>query len=202
MSGLSMRSPTIHLGLTILFLLSACTANFQDVSMTNVPVTTFRAGKVGVDTDIVFDNVSQVIREKLPNAYFLGMVFSGKCQNLPGLQGRLILSFVQVRTAIPRQQVVMASAFVDTVQQTMDIEYLDYSRYEVSTRGRTFPGDQFVKSVAADAHRRITELGLCNDDITLTQLDGSWDVRCGELGNFVQNCRFGIINGVIQDNPE
>ncbi|RMD59660.1 hypothetical protein D6833_11115, partial [Candidatus Parcubacteria bacterium] len=101
---------SICLSLWLLLLVSACASSFQDVKVTNVPVTVFKPGTQDVDADVVFEAVAQRIRKTLPNAYFQGMVFSGRCQDLPRLQGELVLTFVQVKVAIPRRQVVLATA--------------------------------------------------------------------------------------------
>lgn len=190
---------SIYGGLCLLLLLSACTYNFQDVKMTDVPIDVLRPGIQEVDVDAVFETVTQRVHETLPKAYFQGMVFSGRCQNLPRLQGKLVFVFAQVRMGIPGRQVVRATASVDTVRQTMDLYYEDVSNFYPSTKRRTFSGDQSIKEIAATAHQHITELGLCDGDVTLTQLNDSWDVRCGSLSDFIQKCRFEIENGEIRN---
>ncbi|MGC8880553.1 MAG: hypothetical protein ACP5R2_15170 [Anaerolineae bacterium] len=189
-------------GLCLLLLLSACTYSFQfqDVKVTDVPIDVLKPGTQEVNVDVVFETVTQRVHETLPKAYFQGMVFSGRCQDLPHLQGKLVLVFRQVRMAIPRQQVVRATASVDTLRQTMDLYYEDVSNFYPSTKHRTFSGDHSIKEIAAIAHQHITELGLCDGDVTLTQLNDSWDVRCGSLSDFIQKCRFEIENAKIRDS--
>jgi len=189
----------VCLCLWLSLLLFACTSRFQDVEMTNVPVNVFEPGTQEVDVDTVLETVAQRIHETLPEACFQGMVFSGRCQDLPRLQGKLVLVFVQVQVGIPKRQIVRATASVDTVQQTMDLHYEDVSDFHPSTKRRTLNGDRLIKEIAAIAHWHITELGLSDCDVTLTQLDDSWDVRCGPLNNFVQKCRFEIVNGEVKD---
>ena len=186
----------------LLLLLSACTYGFQfqDIKVTDVPINVLKPGTQEVNLDVVFTTVTQKVHETLPKAYFQGMVFSGKCQDLPRLQGKLVLVFTQVRTAIPKQQVVRATASVDTLRKTMNLYYEDVSNFYPSTKHRTFNGDRSIKELAAIAYRYITELGLCDGDVTLTQLNDSWDVRCGSLSDFVQKCRFEIENGKIRDS--
>ena len=189
----------VYLCLWLSLLLFACTSRFQEVKVTNVPVTVFKPGTQNVDVSVVLEDVTQRVHEMLPGAYFQGMVFSGKCQDLSRLHGKLVLVFVQVQAAIPKRQVVRASASVDTVRQTMDLHYEDVSDFYPSTKRRTLNGDRSIKEIAAIAHRHITELGLSDCDVTLTQLDDSWDVRCGPLNNFVQKCRFEIVSGEVKD---
>lgn len=167
--------------------------------MTDVPVTVFEPGTQDVDLDTILEAAAQRIHEILPGAHFQSLVFSGRCQDLPHLRGKLVLIFVQVQAAIPRQRVVRATATVDTVRQTMSLHYVDESDHYPSTQRQTFGGDCSVKEIAAIAYRHITELGLPDCDVTLTQLDDSWDVRCGPLSNFTEKCWFAIANGEIQD---
>jgi hypothetical protein len=48
----------------------------------------------GRDTDVVSENVTKKLGEMLPGAY-QGMVFSGKCQDLPKLQGNSFWSLLK-----------------------------------------------------------------------------------------------------------
>jgi len=188
-------------GVCLLLLLSACTYGFQfqDIKVTDVPINVLKPGTQEVNLDVVFTTVTQKVHETLPKAYFQGMVFSGRCQALSKLQGKLVLIFAQVQVGIPRRQVVRATATVDTFQQIMDLHYVDESDFYPSTQRQTFHGDRFIKEIAAVAYQHIAELGLCDGDVTLTQLNDSWDVRCGSLSDFVQKCRFEIENGKIRD---
>lgn len=191
----------ICVSLCLLSLLSACTSKFPDTKETGIPITVAKPGTQDIDVDVVFENAVQIVQSTLPGAYFRGMVFSGRCQDLPRLQGRLILVFERVQIAIPRRQVVLATASVDTVAQTMDLYYEDYSDVPVKTRQQTLLNHRLIKEIAAIAHRHINELGLSDCDVTLTQLDESWDVRCGALNNLTRKCHFEIINGKISDKP-
>jgi hypothetical protein len=165
--------------------------------VTDVPVAVFRENTLSVDIDIVFEAVTPYINKRLPEASFRGLIFSGKCQDLPQLRGTLVMVFVEKKNNLLGSQVTEATASIDTINQIMDIEYVDYSDLQISTQGRQFIGqDSFVR-IAALAYQQITEQGLIDCDVTLTQRDESWDVRCGSLGNFIQKCRFDIQNDVI-----
>jgi hypothetical protein len=74
----------------------------------------------------------------------------------------------------------------------MDLHYRDESDFYPLTQQETFAGDNAFKKIAALAHRHITESGLSDCDVTITQLENSWDVRCGALENFIQKCQFEI----------
>lgn len=171
--------------------------------MTDVPVTIFKPGTQDIDVQIALDTVQDRVQRMLPGAYFNLMVFSGKCQDFPQLRGKLVLVFVQVSPAIPRPRVVKAVASIDTVQQTMDLHLKDVSDNYPSTRHRRLSDDPPFKEVSDIAHGHITKLGLVDCDVTITQLDdNSWDVRCGPLHNFVQQCHFEIVTGEVRDIEE
>jgi hypothetical protein len=179
--------------------LTACAPKFPRVKVTDVPVSILNPSTQEVDLDIAFTIAIQKTQEMLPEAYFGGMVFSGRCQALPRLQGTLVLVFARVRSALFKQQIVSGVTSIDTVRQMMSLYYTDRSDYEWYDPPTTFPGNRSFREIATLAHRHITELGLSDCDITITQMDNSWDVRCGPLENFIQECRFEIINGEIHE---
>lgn len=190
----------LYLGLCVLLLLSACTARFQNIESKSIPVSVFRPGTEDVDIDIAFQRATQRVRDILPRAFFQGMVISGKCSRLPKLEGKLIFIYAQIDQTVLVRQVIRGSASIDTVRGIMDLSFGDVSQYYPSTDQVTFPGGQSIAEMAAIAHRYINEQELFDCDVTITQLDdNSWDVRCGPLGNFVQECRFGIVNGKIYE---
>lgn len=191
-----------YLGLCLLLVLTSCTSRFQDTKVTNMPVAVSKPGTQEVDLDVLYSAVTQKVHETLPEAYFQGLVFSARCQDLPRLQGKLVLIFAQVRAAILGQQVVRATASVDTAHQTTDISYRDVSDSYPSTSRQVFGGDRAIKAIVAIAHQHITRLPLSACDVTITQLDNSWDVRCGRLDDFAQKCRFKIVDGEIIDTPQ
>jgi hypothetical protein len=182
-----------------LSLLTACAPKFQESTVTNIPVSILNPSTSEVDLDIALEVARKKIREVLPDAYFGGIIFSGKCQALPRLQGKLVLIFARVRPALFKQQVVSGVVSIDTVKQMMDLDYTDHSDYEWYDSPKIFVGDRSFKEIAALAHTHITKLGLYDCDVTLTQMDDSWDVRCGPLENFIQECRFEVINGKIPE---
>lgn len=189
-------------GLCLSVLLTACVPKFQESKVTNIPVDISNPSTPDVNLDIALEVTQKKIKAVLPDAYFGGMVFSGKCQGLPRLQGKLVLIFAQVRPAFFKQQVVSGVATIDTVKQMMDLNYTDHSDYEWYDSPKTFVGDASFKEIIALTYPHITELGLSECDVTMTQLENSWDVRCGPLENFVQQCRFEIANGKITEKTK
>jgi len=189
--------------LCLLLLLSNCAGGFQNVQVTDVPIVVSQPGTQGVDVDLMFETIAQRVHEKLPRAYFQGMVIFARCPDLPHLQGRFVFDFVQVRGANPWWQVVRATASVDTVHGTMDLDYFDESDHYPSTERVAFGGDHSIKQIALTAHQYIAQQGLCDGDVILTQLsDDSWDVWCRSLSDFRQKCHFEIVNGEINEKPQ
>jgi len=193
---------SIWIGLCLLLVLSACTYSPQDIKVTNVPFNVFESSTQEVDIDTIFETATQEVHKVLPGAYFQGMIFSGECHDLPRFRGKLIFVFAQVRPAIPRRQVMRATVVVDTVRQVMEIDYEDVSSFYPSTKRRVFIGGHAIKKVIVASYQNIVKLGHCEGDITLTQLDDFWIVRCGSLGDFSQKCQFKIKNAEINDGAE
>lgn len=188
--------------LCLFVLLTACAPKFQDAKVANIPVNIVRPGMQNIDLDIALDVARQSIRETLPAANFRGMVFSGKCQNLPRLEGKLVLIFEQVRPGLFKQQVIRGDALIDTAKQTMSLDFADETEFYPLVRKETFAGDSSFRGIAMLAHKYITELDLPDCDVTITQIGSTWDVRCGALENFIQKCRFEISNGAIHEKPK
>lgn len=168
----------------------------------SIPIQAFKPGTREVDVDKIFEVAAQEIHKTLPQAALQGMVFSGSCQALPRLDGALIFIFVEERGIILSRQVLRGTASVDTSSQTMDLSFWDVSDQHPSTDQSRFPGDRDVKEAAALAYQHIIQMGLCEGNITMTRLRDRWDVRCGPLENFIQKCRFEIINGLIKEKQE
>lgn len=191
--------PRILWGVGLLCLLvTACASRFEETRVADIPVKILRTDIQEIDLDMALEAAKGKAREVLPEAYFQRLVFSGKCRDLPRFQGTLVLVFEQVSSTPFKRQVIIGIASIDTVRQTMNLHFWDESDYELHIPQRTFVGTREFTKIASLAHSYITELGLDDCDVTLTQMDNSWDVRCGPLGNFVQKCRFEIADGVIR----
>jgi hypothetical protein len=189
----------IALGSTVLLtLLFGCAPDFRDVKVTVVPISVSQSGRAEVDLDLVFATVDNEVRKVLPDAYFTGLVFSGKCDRLLALRGKLILTFLQSSGLVMRQ-VIRSSVTVDTTLQVMSLEFHDVSDLYPTLTKYPFVGDSSVRSVVSLASSHISSLNLQDCDVTLTQQESGWDVRCGPLYNFVQKCRFKVLNGQIKE---
>lgn len=186
----------------MLMMLAACTSSFSSTEMNDIPVSALKPGTSGVDVDFIFKQVQQEVQKTLPGAVFQGMVYSGSCQSLPQLEGRLVFILVEERGTFLNRQVLRAIATVHIIQQRMDLSFWDVSDQHPSTHINKFIGDDGIKETIAKAQIQVNELGLCKDDITISQIKEGWDVRCGPLENFIQLCRFEIINGQIKEKRE
>ena len=160
--------------------LVACAPKFREVDLADLPVTISRPNAQEVDVDVVIENARQKVQEILPGAYLNFFSFTGRCQNLPEMRGRIYMDFIQVRPALPRQRVLIASVSVDTMQQTMEIRTRDYSAYYWSTEPLILEGLK-VKEVANLLHEYISISGLSDCIVVLARgsTNGPWTVRCG-----------------------
>ncbi len=205
-SGIVPKSLTVTPGILLLvswllLLSQGCGPAIRDSKVTDVPVAVLASGTQEVDFGVVVEDVTKRVHELLPRTQFQGVVFAGKLQDLPGLHGTLVLSFAQVSQGLLGRKVVRATVVVNTDSQTADFSYEDVSALYPSTRSLPLPSDRVLKEVAAAAHQHAVELGLPDDqDMTLTQRAGVWDVRCGPLQTFESKCSFGV-NGAGAVEP-
>ncbi len=183
----------------LFWLLSACTPEFAKFVIRDIPVDVYDPGTQRVNFDRVYQSAQQQVSAKLPNAYFAGMVFSGKCRDLPQLEGELALIFLQVRPGILQHQVLQAIALIDTISGTMDVRFTDESSSYPVLQQETFVGDAAFKDVARIAYGHLSAHNADDYDVTVTQQQNSWAVRCGGRGDFVQQCSFRITDGKIKD---
>jgi hypothetical protein len=165
----------------------------QEVYLTDVPINVSLPSSKDVDINTVVDNVAPQVQDLLPGARLGGIVFTGSCENLPKLRGKIVLDFVRTRFSLPRKRVVAAVVSVNTIQQTMDIHIKDETDYHLSTETLDVQnGNWDLEEVATKAYEQIKASGLSDCDVTITRLEGWWDVRCGPLENFTQECHFKI----------
>jgi hypothetical protein len=166
---------------------------FKETYLTKIPVHISISDSQQVDANNVIKNVTPKIQKILPNAQLSTVVFSGSCEDLPQLQGKIVLGFTETRFSIPNRRVISAIASVNTVQEVMDIHLRDMTDYYWSTETLDIEGDNLsMNEIASKAFQQIRLAGLSDCDVTLTRLKDSWDVRCGPLENFIQECRFEI----------
>jgi hypothetical protein len=180
--------------LLVVFLVS-CRPEFKPVSFEDIPIGVSQLNSDEINLDVVVINVQKKVRERLPDAYFGGLVFTGKCHDLPQLHGRIILLYIQVKQYLLEQEVLYAVATVNTDQRVMELGISDWTDNYASTNESPSVTDFFFKGIADKAYQHIVEAGLTDCDVTITQADDVWDVRCGPLENFIQECSFAI-------NPE
>lgn len=169
--------------------LAGCAPKFGEVDLTDLPVAVSQPSAQEVDVDVVIENARQKVQEFLPGAYLSFFSFTGKCQNLPELRGQINMNFIQVQPAFPKQRVLMASASVDTAQQTMELRVKDYSTYYWSTEPLILEGLK-VKEIANLLHEYISASSLSDCTVVLARgnTNGPWTVRCGPPDQVFLEC--------------
>jgi len=146
-----------------------------------------------VNIDILLADVDTEIQGVLPGAYLRGIVFAGQARNLPTLDGRIVFSFILVRSRVLGKQTITAGATVDTEQQALIIRTRDETGYYPSTEQLDLDEGLPLSEVAVIAFAQLEDMGFGEDEITLTRLhNNEWVVVCGEIGTLEQKCRFTI----------
>ena len=163
--------------------LAACISKSQEVDLTGLPVEISKAGTQEINVDVIIESALQQVLKCLPEAYLSSFVFTGYCQDLSELRGRVELNFVQVQVTPLKQRVWVAFASVDTVQQTLDVQIRDHSDYCWSTEPLLLQDISAAREVADIAYTQIAALGISDCDATLTRLDRTWEVVGTEPGS-------------------
>lgn len=180
-------------------LLGACTAGPREPMTKSMQLDVHESPSRRVSLDAAYQSAQQQIRVELPNAYFTGMVFSGKCQDLPDLEGKLSMAFLQVRSGLLGREVLQGIASLDTIRNTMTMRFTDESTHYPSLEEEAFAGDAAFRTVSEAIFDHLPK-PLSNDcQVTVTQQHNGWAVRCGGLGDFVRQCSFRIVNGKVED---
>lgn len=182
--------------------LVSCRPKFQSVYMTDVPIQTLDPDSEEIDLGTLMVDVQMIIKRMLPGARFRGMVFSGQCKDVSKLRGRLVVDFIQTRDFLNGPQILVATASIDVIQESMTLTILDESTGYPSMVLLPEVTDHQLKEITQIAYRHITEQELDECDVTVTQGIDQWDVRCGSLDDFIQQCRFAIdtVSGAIIDS--
>lgn len=167
--------------LVLLLALSAC--KFQETELRELPIEIFQTNAQDVDVDLIVRQVQDRVQETLPNSYLVAFGFSGRCQDLPGLRGEMVLDFVQVKTFFLHRQVLAAFTSVDTVQGTLEIWTKDVSDYYWSTDPLLLQDVSVAREVSQMAYRHITNLGILDCDVAMDCVGNQrdiWHILCTE----------------------
>ena len=177
----------------LLLFLVGCRSEFQPVNVADIPLTVSQSNDNQADLDVIIPNVETIVTEKLPDAYFADLVFTGKCQDLPDSHGKIIVSFIQVKTFLFSQQILFATSTVNTHEQEMELSIRDYSDPYTRTEGNPLVTDQQFKEVLHIAYQHLVGSGVADCEVTITQGKEVWNVLCGSLSQpKPQLCDFGI----------
>lgn len=182
---MNVKPLAITLWLWLIWLLTACTARFEPIKLTALPVNVSQPGVQEIDVEVVLASAESQIREVLPDAYLEFFGFSGDCQELPHLRGTIILGFDQVRKGLIRRQVLSASASVNTIKGVMDLRFADYSSHYILTSPLLLQEGLPIKEIARLASENIIRLGATPCDVHLTRsgLRERWLVVCTTAGS-------------------
>jgi hypothetical protein len=165
----------------LLLALSAC--KFQETESRALPIEISPTGTQDVDVDFIVRQVQDLVQDTLPNSYLVALGFAGRCRDLPGLRGEIVLDFVQVKTFLFHRQVLAAFTSVDTVQGTLEVWTKDVSDYYWST-DLLLPQDVSVaREVSQMAYRHITDLGILDCDVVMDCVGNQrdiWHILCTE----------------------
>lgn len=187
--------------INLTLLLTGCSGHgFDEVTVRDIPVETAHFKMSRDSVKAILDVAQQEVSKHLPNAYPISFVYTGDCDALPNMQGRINMLFVQVNKIFLWRRLLTAFVSVDMSRGMMDIEYLDYTSINLRTDPLAFTTNEISFSEVTEvAYSYIVESQVTNCDVTITRTRQAWIVRCGPIENFVQECLFRVdpFNGEI-----
>jgi hypothetical protein len=191
----SMKAKLLKTGvlLVVTALSCSCRPAFNHVYLTDVPVRIYAEDNSDYpNVDIIREDVQTKVSESIPGAMYKDFLFSGKCSELPAHQGTMLFTFQRVQNYLNGKQVIFVTATVDTRQQTVKIEALDESSFYPNLQQDEPTTEAAFGRITQIAYQHINQLGLSNCNVTITQQEDHWDVRCGAFNDFEQKCWFAI----------
>ena len=187
------RAISLALASLALLLLGCCGQAIEETTVRDIPVDVAHSGIVRGDAREILGVAQQEVWKHLPGAYLNVFAYTGHCDALPNLQGKFNMQFVRVDRSFLRRRELTAFVSIDTSRGMMDIEYLDYTGLGLRANGLTFgPEEIGLAEMARIAYDYISMSGLSDCDVTITRTKQAWNVRCGAIENFVQECLFEI----------
>lgn len=176
--------------------------HIQIEELKDIPIKVSDSDETKVDLDVVIREAQTKVREKLPEAQYRTMAFSGSCQELPRLDnGRVSLDFIQVERPLFPQTVVIAETIIYLDQGKMDLDI--WSDPGPSTETDPQITDQKFREIVAIAHQHIASANISDCNIRISQFRDVWKVSCYNPISETRLCKFGIEaeTGKITDVP-
>jgi len=177
----------------VLLLLGCCGERFREIEIQDIPVEVTNARTGSVDVESILSSAQHEVWKYLPGAYINAYAFTGRCDALPSTKGKFHYQFIRIDESFPKDRVFGAFVSVNTIHETMYVEFIDYTDLDFRTAGLTFGANEIsFDEMTRIAHDYISRSGLSGCDVTINRIGNSWIVRCGAIENFVQECLFKI----------
>ena len=164
--------------LLITFLATACSND--EISITDISVAISLEDNTTIDINKAIGNATEEVDRILPGARLNFFSFTGRCQKLSDFHGEIFLSFTQTRWTLFGQRVFLARAYLDTMQESMEISIRDETEYYWNTDLLTFEGKP-IGEIASIVTEYLSSTNRCNSLVVLNKssVEGPWGVRCG-----------------------
>ena len=147
-----------------------------------------------VDANELYRLATGQVAKALPGAKHSMFIFSGRCDTMVQLRGRVVFNFSRVDRILLHTRVMDALVTADTVLGILAVDILDESKEGPPAESHRFPGSATITRVLAVARQHLPE-PLPNDcNVTVTQVARGWRVRCDGAAAVDTRCRFDIID--------
>lgn len=165
--------------------LVGCARSYQPFDQTDIGLSPSPFEGKTPDVLGIVANVGVEVQKELPRAELIHVNYQGQCQDLGGLRGVLHLEFAEERGILWSTQYLVGLASVDTLSQTLDLRYRDYTPYHLSAEPLDLDRGLSMSQVAGLASAHISDLGVDGCDIMLSHAGETWHILCTSSGSGV-----------------
>jgi hypothetical protein len=166
----------IRFSLFICFVLlfsTACGKSNYPLDVNDIPVDTS-------DLDVAIETVEQSVKQYLPDAKYVRLVFKSPCNTILDEKGEIVIIYTQEKrnTFLLTDQVLNATVVIDLKTDMYSFTITDESAHNISTDQYPIATNEQLDSVieSANDHFNLDGEFLPSCQVIITQLDLLWSI--------------------------
>lgn len=179
------------LAVTVLFI-SSCSMRPPIPTNRGITLSGLDMDEPLADFDRLIPGIDNIIKQDLSEVRYQGFVFSGPCNTMSQLKGRLILDFLGTKPTLLQQRLIRGTAVIDETTKVGEISYSDETNHYPVTEPERVPTQQEIERVFKALQAKLTTNNASDCNIVVTQVGLTWQARCGHLEDFVQTCAYEV----------
>ena len=142
--------------------------------------------------DKLIPDIEDLVKQDLDEVRYQGVVFSGPCNSVDQLKGKLTFIFLGTMPALFQPRLIRGIAVIDTVKNVGEISYSDETDHYPVTEPDRVPTQQEMERVFKALQTELTTYNASDCNLVVSQIGLTWQARCGQLEDFVQTCKYEV----------